>query len=77
MLVLGVVALLLFGKRLPEVGRSLGKGISEFKKGLHDVQDELNRDSDSEPPRQKLSPPDTDAEPHQPAEHKEQADITD
>jgi len=28
------IALLLFGKRLPEVGRSLGKGIVEFKKGL-------------------------------------------
>ena len=28
------VAVLLFGKRLPEVGRSLGKGIIEFKKGL-------------------------------------------
>ena len=27
MLIIGVVAVLLFGKRLPEVGRSLGKGI--------------------------------------------------
>ena len=33
MMVMGV-AVLLFGKRLPEVGRSLGKGIIEFKKGL-------------------------------------------
>ena len=31
--------LLIFGKRLPEVGRSLGKGIVEFKKGLHDEGD--------------------------------------
>ncbi|MHC4392100.1 MAG: Sec-independent protein translocase subunit TatA/TatB, partial [Planctomycetota bacterium] len=31
--VLGVIALLVFGKRLPEVARSLGKGVSEFKKG--------------------------------------------
>ena len=28
------VALLLFGKRIPEVAQSLGKGITEFKKGL-------------------------------------------
>src|ERR1044071_10459590 len=33
--------LLIFGKRLPEVGRSLGKGIVEFKKGLKGVEDEV------------------------------------
>lgn len=37
-----VVALLIFGKRLPEVGKSLGKGIVEFKKGLKGVKDELD-----------------------------------
>jgi len=31
--VLGLVGLLVFGRRLPEVGKSLGKGIVEFKKG--------------------------------------------
>lgn len=40
-LVIGVVMLLLFGRRLPEVGRSLGKGLVEFKKGLRDVDDEV------------------------------------
>uniref|UniRef100_A0A7C2JYU4 Twin-arginine translocase TatA/TatE family subunit n=1 Tax=Schlesneria paludicola TaxID=360056 RepID=A0A7C2JYU4_9PLAN len=34
MIVFGVIALLLFGKRLPDVARSLGQGIVEFKKGL-------------------------------------------
>lgn len=38
-IVLLVIALLLFGKRLPEVGRSLGKGIIEFKKGLRGLED--------------------------------------
>jgi len=33
--------LLLFGKRLPEVGRSLGKGIVEFKKGLAGIEEEV------------------------------------
>jgi sec-independent protein translocase protein TatA len=37
MLVVGVVALLLFGKKLPEVARGLGKSITEFKRGLRDV----------------------------------------
>jgi len=41
MLVIGVVAILLFGKRLPEVGRSLGKGIVEFKKGINGVEDDI------------------------------------
>jgi sec-independent protein translocase protein TatA len=40
--VIGIVAVLLFGKRLPEVGRSLGQGIVEFKKGLKGATDELN-----------------------------------
>ncbi len=53
-----IVALLLFGKRLPDVGRSLGRGIAEFKKGLRDVQDELNQTGEPPPtPRNKLQPP--------------------
>ncbi len=41
-----IVALLLFGKRLPDVARSFGKSIVEFKKGIRDVQndvEEVNR----------------------------------
>jgi sec-independent protein translocase protein TatA len=33
-LVIAALGLLIFGKRLPEVGRSLGRGIVEFKKGI-------------------------------------------
>ena len=42
MIVLMVLAVLLFGRRLPEVGRSLGKGIVEFKKGIRGIEDELD-----------------------------------
>jgi sec-independent protein translocase protein TatA len=42
MIVVAGVAVLLFGKRLPEVGRSLGKGIIEFKKGLRGIEDEFD-----------------------------------
>jgi sec-independent protein translocase protein TatA len=40
LLFLLLIALLMFGAaRLPEIGRSLGKAMSEFKKGLKDISD--------------------------------------
>lgn len=44
-LMLLAVGLLLFGKRLPEVGRGLGKGIVEFKRGLKGISDEVEEES--------------------------------
>jgi sec-independent protein translocase protein TatA len=45
-----IVALLLFGaKRLPEIGKSMGKAIREFKKSLKDVTDELDEDELTKP----------------------------
>jgi sec-independent protein translocase protein TatA len=40
-LIILIVALLIFGKRLPEVMKSLGRGIVEFKKGVKGVEDEV------------------------------------
>lgn len=45
--IIAIIALILFGRRLPEVGKSLGKGIVEFKKGLKDVQDEVQKTGDA------------------------------
>jgi sec-independent protein translocase protein TatA len=45
LILIGVVAVLVFGNRLPDVGRSLGKGIVEFKKGLRGVEDEIDEAS--------------------------------
>lgn len=42
LLIILAIGLLLFGKRLPEVGRSLGKGITEFKRGLKDINDDID-----------------------------------
>ena len=42
LLVIAVVAVLIFGRRLPEVGRSLGQGLVEFKKGLKGIKDEVD-----------------------------------
>ena len=41
-IIIGAIGLLLFGKRLPEVGKSLGKGIVEFKKGLKGIEDDID-----------------------------------
>jgi len=42
LLILLVVLLLVFGaKRLPEMGRSLGKGMREFKEGVSGVEDSV------------------------------------
>jgi len=38
LVIVGIVAVLLFGKRLPEVARSLGKSYNEFRRGLTDIQ---------------------------------------
>ncbi len=41
MMVLLVLGVLFFGKRLPEVGRSVGKTIMEFKNSLRGVENEF------------------------------------
>ena len=44
-----LIVLLIFGaKRIPEIGRSIGKGIQEFKKGMRDVETELTTDKPEE-----------------------------
>ena len=41
LLIVVAIGVLVFGRRLPEIGKSLGKGIVEFKKGLNGVEDEV------------------------------------
>lgn len=42
MMFVGIIGLLLFGSRLPEVAKSLGKGMREFKDGVSGVSDEFH-----------------------------------
>jgi len=42
-----VIALLLFGTRLPKVARSLGQGVTEFKKGIKGIEDDVNQAGDA------------------------------
>lgn len=43
LLIVAAIGLLLFGNRLPSVMRSLGKSVTEFKRGLDDVQDDVTK----------------------------------
>ena len=55
--IVAVVGILLFGKRLPEVGRSLGKGIVEFKKGLKGLEDEADTTTSARQEPAVIEPP--------------------
>src|SRR5438874_13824384 len=45
MMLLAGLGLLIFGKRLPEVGRNIGRGIVEFKRGLKEAEAEITSES--------------------------------
>ncbi|GJM25890.1 MAG: hypothetical protein DHS20C16_23050 [Phycisphaerae bacterium] len=68
-LIIAFVGLLIFGKRLPDVARSVGKSVVEFKKGIRDVKDEVNSASSATDrseleakPQPKLDPSNSEAE---------------
>ena len=49
LIVVLLIALVLFGsKRLPEIGRSLGKGIKEFKSGVKGLGDDVREGMESD-----------------------------
>ena len=48
-LILVFLALLIFGRRLPEVARSVGKSVTEFKKGLNEVTTAATKESPDAP----------------------------
>ena len=43
LMIVGVIALLLFGKNLPNVARNAGKRFAEFKKGISGFQEEFHK----------------------------------
>lgn len=60
LIIILIVGVLLFGRRLPEVGRYLGKGIVEFKKGLRGIEEDI------EPPQNAQYSPTSAAQPEPP-----------
>ena len=46
-IIIALVILLLFGgKKIPELMHGLGKGVSQFKKGMNDIEKEINAEPD-------------------------------
>lgn len=57
LLLILVIILVLFGaKRIPEIARGLGKSLTEFKRGVKDVDAEVRDALDTEPPRPEPPP---------------------
>ncbi len=58
-MVLVVLGVLLFGRKLPDVGRYLGKSIVEFKKGVKGLEDDLDTGSGmaNAPPQEQIRVP--------------------
>ena len=51
---IALIVLLLFGgRKIPELMKGLGKGVSNFKKGLKDVEDDIKEDIKSDAPEAK------------------------
>ena len=54
LIVIFVIALVVFGPRkLPELGRSLGRGIAEFKKATNELQNTLEQEINADEQRTK------------------------
>lgn len=48
-----LIVLLLFGaKKIPELMKSMGKGVKFFKQGMNDIEEEVKRPSEDQPSQQ-------------------------
>ena len=57
LIVLLLLGVLLFGRKLPDIGRSLGKTVTEFKKGFSGVEEEITTTSSRAVEPEAVKPP--------------------
>jgi len=55
LLILLIIVLLFGAKKIPEIARGLGRSVSEFKKGVREVDEEIKKEEPErrEPPEKK------------------------
>ena len=67
LIIIFVVALIVFGpKKLPELGKSLGKGLAEFRRASNELKSTIEeevRAIEAEPPAHHSSEPEPEPEP--------------
>ena len=56
LMVVAFVSLLIFGNRLPSVMRSLGKSVTEFKKGVSGIEDDIDQAVNADKVEKKPTP---------------------
>lgn len=67
LIVIFVIALLIFGpKKLPELGKALGRGIAEFKKASQEIKESIEMDARKEDLKKYLDPSLYEKEPPSP-----------
>lgn len=55
LIIIAAIAFLLFGNRLPSVMRSLGRSVTEFKKGVAGIEEEVDAAVNAEPAKKTSS----------------------
>jgi sec-independent protein translocase protein TatA len=57
MLIILVVVLLVFGpRRLPEMAKGMGQAVREFRKGIRDMKDEIEKEVSDDDSKKPVSP---------------------